>query len=544
MPVRKLTDNLQNIEENRYDICIIGSGPAGLTLCGELIDSGKKIAVIECGGLIRNEINDKLREVKNEGEIKIKNNSRERVFGGTSTTWAGLSAPMDKIDLEKWPIDHEELKKYYRETHRYGFPNIDDFNLGSIDNIRKKSDFTLESENLVEKIFIAKDPPWNFAEKNGYVFNNINIDLYTDSTVIHLSSNKDSAGKTTITNILIKNIDGTEYKIFAENFILCAGGIENVRLLLLSCDTSVTGLGNEYDQVGRYIMNHPKNNHGIVKLNKPLKDLTYLSGYLHSGWAKYAGIRVNENLQKSLGILNSYTRFEPIFPWTDSSGVLNFILIVKKLKSLLIWWKSKQKKIVNLKDWNETGDDSNIENKFKITSSIIFILKDINNVLLYIVHRLFQNKKIYIKKLRLRNFMEMEARSENRIVLSDEMDRNGKKIPQITLNCSDLDKRSLIELHRVLAEEIKNRNIGVLESNLNNINPWPINIDASHHIGGTIMGTDPRLSVVDKDLKVHSVENLYICSSSVFPTSGCANPTYTICALAIRLAQKIKSIAK
>ena len=240
MPVRKLTDNLQNIEENRYDICIIGSGPAGLTLCGELIDSGKKIAVIECGGLIRNEINDKLREVKNEGEIKIKNNSRERVFGGTSTTWAGLSAPMDKIDLEKWPIDYEELKKYYKEAHKYGFPNIDDFNLGSIDNIRKKSDFTLESENLVEKIFIAKDPPWNFAEKNGYVFNNINIDLYTDSTVIHLSSNKDSAGKTTITNILIKNIDGTEYKIFAENFILCAGGIENVRLLHVCANCSET----------------------------------------------------------------------------------------------------------------------------------------------------------------------------------------------------------------------------------------------------------------------------------------------------------------
>ncbi len=56
------------------------------------------------------------------------------------------------------------------------------------------------------------------------------------------------------------------------------------------------------------------------------------------------------------------------------------------------------------------------------------------------------------------------------------------------------------------------------------------------------MGNDPKTSVVDKNLRVHSMNNLYVSSGSVFPTSGCANPTYTICALSIRLAEHLRKV--
>jgi choline dehydrogenase-like flavoprotein len=46
--------------------------------------------------------------------------------------------------------------------------------------------------------------------------------------------------------------------------------------------------------------------------------------------------------------------------------------------------------------------------------------------------------------------------------------------------------------------------------------------------------------VVDRNCRVHGIENLYISSSSVFPTTGTANPTFTIIALAIRLADHLK----
>ncbi|MAE27829.1 MAG: hypothetical protein CMJ87_02430 [Planctomycetes bacterium] len=59
-------------------------------------------------------------------------------------------------------------------------------------------------------------------------------------------------------------------------------------------------------------------------------------------------------------------------------------------------------------------------------------------------------------------------------------------------------------------------------------------------MGTTRMGRDPRESVVNPDGRVHSLANLYCAGGSVFPTSGCANPTITIVALSIRLARHLR----
>jgi choline dehydrogenase-like flavoprotein len=64
-----------------------------------------------------------------------------------------------------------------------------------------------------------------------------------------------------------------------------------------------------------------------------------------------------------------------------------------------------------------------------------------------------------------------------------------------------------------------------------------------HHIGTARMGASPSTSVVDSDCRVHGVHNLFIAGSAVFPTSGQANPTLTIVALALRLADHLKRSA-
>ena len=95
-----------------YDLCIIGSGPAGATVAAELARAKLRICVLESGRLRPTRHADSLKRVESHG-IHIKDYSRERLLGGASTTWAGLSSPLDAVDLavrpwlrhSGWPID-------------------------------------------------------------------------------------------------------------------------------------------------------------------------------------------------------------------------------------------------------------------------------------------------------------------------------------------------------------------------------------------------------------------------------------------------------
>lgn len=147
------------------------------------------------------------------------------------------------------------------------------------------------------------------------------------------------------------------------------------------------------------------------------------------------------------------------------------------------------------------------------------------------------------KEIVLRNFMEQFPSPNNRIYLSDKLDRLGCRKVKIDWKINELDKHTMVVLHKLIAEELKNQNIGDLESPiLQGADSWPITKDASHHMGTTRMGYHPKTSVVNANCRLHRIENLYVAGSSVFPTGGHANPTATIIALAIRLADHLKSL--
>jgi choline dehydrogenase-like flavoprotein len=145
-----------------------------------------------------------------------------------------------------------------------------------------------------------------------------------------------------------------------------------------------------------------------------------------------------------------------------------------------------------------------------------------------------------VHAVRLRNFMEMQPHPENRVQLSTAKDALGLPLARVRHQCTELDRRSLVALHAELERELPRAGLGRLASDLAGAAPWPIDQDASHHMGTTRMGRDPASSVVDPQGRVHSLANLYLAGASVFPTSGSANPTFTIVALAIRLAEHLR----
>src|SRR5690606_22521604 len=254
-----------------------------------------------------------------------------------------------------------------------------------------------------------------------------------------------------------------------------------------------------------------------------------------------AGLRLREDEQEARRVLNAYVRFEPLFPWSDNRGVEAAVLLAKRSGALLGRWKaSRRGEVVELRDYAETGDDSDLQNARKgpleWAGLVGTVVANAVPVARYARARLLDRRGTAVTEVRLRNFLEMAPDPENRVVLDRTVDAYGSPRARVRHRLGELDRRSIVELHAVLEGALERAGVGRLRSDLATADPWPIDEDASHHLGATRMGDDPASSVVDRDLRLHEVENVHVCGGSVFPTAGCANPTFTIVALAIRLA--------
>lgn len=128
--------------------------------------------------------------------------------------------------------------------------------------------------------------------------------------------------------------------------------------------------------------------------------------------------------------------------------------------------------------------------------------------------------------------LEQAPHPDNRLVLTGRIDAFG--VPEVQLHWAwrpedDEFRRRLIP---VLANEFHRSDAGTLT-----VGPIPpVDANVHHHAGSTRMHENPEGGVVNADLRVHGMENLYIVGSSTFPSSGAANPTLTILALSLRLA--------
>ncbi|MFM7425991.1 MAG: GMC family oxidoreductase, partial [Elainella sp.] len=129
----------------------------------------------------------------------------------------------------------------------------------------------------------------------------------------------------------------------------------------------------------------------------------------------------------------------------------------------------------------------------------------------------------------------------NRITLGTERDALGCPKVKLYWRWNDIDIQSLIKVQDILVEEFARAGLGHLKLERDQGVPQLILPSIHHHMGTTRMSLDSKQGVVDADCKVHGVSNLFIASSSVFPTGSYANPTLTIIAMAIRVADQVKA---
>jgi choline dehydrogenase-like flavoprotein len=143
---------------------------------------------------------------------------------------------------------------------------------------------------------------------------------------------------------------------------------------------------------------------------------------------------------------------------------------------------------------------------------------------------------------------EMAPNPNSRVMLSEARDNLGMPRVKLDWRLGELERRTLSEFVRMLASEFERLGLGSFDLKqvafLDDPAAWVGRAhDSAHHMGTARMHETPQLGVVDPQCQVHGIANLYIGSSAVFPTSARSNPTLTILALCVRIADRLKEIS-
>ena len=292
-----------------------------------------------------------------------------------------------------------------------------------------------------------------------------------------------------------KNIQ-KKISIKADNYILATGGIENARLLLNSNETNTRGVANDNDIVGRFYQGHgytPTLEPSLFLLTEKSKSLNFFQNKLIDGSNEFNLIGLSLRAQQDKKLLNAYVSI-----FTDG-------------------WT-----------WPFVPD--------KFTRSLM----DDYSIL---VEKL-KNKKLNMHSVYSTMLFEQDPNFESRVSLTNKEDFLGLKKAKVNVNISEMQIRTIVETYGTIGKIIA-ANLGgkiIFNKDLSTIFDSIAPGMAKHHIGTTRMHQSSTLGVVDSNCRAHFVSNLYIAGSSVFPTSSATNPSFTIIAMAIRLADYLKSI--
>lgn len=504
------SEELENGSLIESEVVIIGGGIAGITLARQLGQFGHKVVILESGG---EEPDYKVQSLysgiatMDAPGIKPKNidgyllSSRLRYYGGSGNHWDGLCVPLDPVDFAKrdwipysgWPFDMSYLKPYYNSA-------CDLLEIPRLGNDLKLPHEAGEPSFLNGKIPGLITRPHYFTSFSGYEKNgkfknlkkqtsnhkNIKIYLYASVTNIVLV-----IGGQQVKELEITCLNGHKHRARGKVVILATGGIENARILLASNDFMKPGYSMQSDWIGRCFQGHAS----ISDKNKASILYTY-----------------PKNNKVSL---------------TDDENIY---------KSYKIWYILATSAEAQIKD--------------KASNFSVYHANQINdnakNVVEGLALKLCQPdfKKITSKHIQVHFPIEHTPNRESRITLmTDNRDELGMPRVKLEWKNSELDFECFDRSINSLVKELGVNNAGRVQwaskKNTRHKTAEYLNFDRSHHIGSTRMSIDPKYGVVDEHSRMHGVSNLFVAGSSVFPTSGIANPTLTIVALTFRLAEHI-----
>ena len=510
------------------DVAIVGSGAAGQAAARRLLANGHSVVLIESGGIDHDEASADF----NRGEIIGQpyhplEHSRLRFFGGTTAIWGGRCAEYDAIDFERrdwiadsgWPIGPNELHPYLLEARQsLGVDSVDTSRMARPELLQR-----LSTEELAVRW-------WSFDPK----FDRFTIDQARDlqqdarcTLLLHATVREVMLAndKASVERLDVRTPSGRTIDVRARHYVLAAGGIENPRILLASNSAVPNGVGNAYDLVGRYFMEHPHARGGRVVGRADWRWLAAFAKQRVNGVEVSPAITPAEALQRREGLLNSALTIAVRQPEGGSHPLAKRAYLHVK---------------------HRTAPTRVGRSLWKATKQMVRGYTGLTGPM-----HPWLMKRLYNLDLALVVRAEQAPNPESRVKLNANRDAAGMQRVTLDWRLSAIDVDSVAGLVSALGRESRRLGLGTVEPAGwlgNKDKQWVSDelvsahpIGGFHHMGTTRMSSDPRRGVTDGWGRIHGLPNLHIAGSSLFPTGGWANPTLTILALSLRTADRISS---
>jgi choline dehydrogenase-like flavoprotein len=305
---------------------------------------------------------------------------------------------------------------------------------------------------------------------------------------------------------------GTTFTVTAGFYVLAAGGIDNPRLLLASRPV-LFAMDAAADQVGRRFMEHP---HYVAGYLVPSSEDAFVEVQARFGTEMENWVTAADEVVHAEGLLRVGLAAVPVHASSLSAGVPAFGELIRM------------------------APYGPYEARARLRQATAAARDSVQVVRAMAARARAEGRTVFALPV----MSEQEPNQDSRIGLMSRRDRTGLPLPELDWRVGERDFADVRRTIELLAEEVERLGLGRIESLWDRGADRPDVVTGGwHHMGTTAMSVTAETGVVDRDCRVHGLENLYVAGSSVFPTSGYANPTLTLLALAVRLGRHLGGVA-
>lgn len=529
------------------DVCVVGAGPLGLAVARAIADAGLDVIQLESGGVEARADATALGDVATIRFGRVTGLGNTRQVGGNANAWQvrnGMTArgvrvvPLTAADMEghsgqvgsAWPVTLDELAPHYDRAQdffalpRRGYAGTD----WASD---RQSDQVVDDPDVVTRVFQFPDGGRLVERGLQEARDHPRIRLVTGASAVEVLTD----AKAIATGIRVAVAPGREFTVTARRIVLAAGTASTTQLLLASDAVRPEGLGNGSDLLGRYFMDHlllrggtfrPRSRHDFD--HRDLYDLRVVDGVPVMGHLQLTdeALRRGDALNLSFVMLPRGARSAAEPSARQAAGIKAALSVRESLVR-------RQRPSAEVLAALARGADG------AVAKQVRSLLRPESSLGRGGWSALPGRASRRYTHFDVMHQAEQAPHYDNRMTLSPDRDPLGLRKLSIDWHWHEDDVAATVEAQHTFRRTL--RRLGWGDFDVASLGGRPVvhSHSSNHFMGTTRMNASPRLGVVDARGAVHGTPNLYVASSSVFPSGGFANVTLTAVAMALRVADAV-----